>query len=77
MFEKDIEIPGLNYIPEYITPIQEEIFVKTVDSMPWILEIKRRVQHYGYKYDYKSKSIDHRHYLGSIPDWLIIFAIIL
>jgi len=69
MFENDIKIPGLTYIPEYITPIQEEVFIKTIDSMPWILELKRRVQHYGYKYDYKSRSIEHRHYLGSMPEW--------
>ncbi len=70
MFESDIKIPGLTYIPEYITANQEAIFLETIDSSPWIVELKRRVQHYGYKYDYKTRTIDRGHYLGPIPEWL-------
>jgi alkylated DNA repair dioxygenase AlkB len=27
------------------------------------------VQHYGYRYDYKSQSIDHSMLIGELPDW--------
>ncbi|MEI8295004.1 MAG: alpha-ketoglutarate-dependent dioxygenase AlkB [Alphaproteobacteria bacterium] len=44
--------------------------IAIIDTKQWITELKRRVQHYGYKYDYKSRDIDQNHYLGQIPDWL-------
>jgi alkylated DNA repair dioxygenase AlkB len=28
------------------------------------------VQHYGYKYDYAARFIDHNHCLGAMPSWL-------
>jgi alkylated DNA repair dioxygenase AlkB len=37
--------------------------------MPWSNELKRRVQHYGYRYDYKERSVDYSMYLGELPDF--------
>lgn len=70
MFDKQATIPGLGYLPQYITPEQEEELIQAIDNMPWSTELRRRVQHYGYKYDYKSRSIGDSHYLGPIPYWL-------
>ena len=36
-----------------------------------ITDLKRRVQHYGFKYDYKARSITSDHYIGATPDWLL------
>ena len=69
-----MKIPGLTYISDYITLEQELELVKIIDTKPWIDELKRRVQHYGYKYDYKSRSLDNQDYLGPIPDWLAIMS---
>ena len=30
-----------------------------MDARPWLSDLKRRVQHYGYKYDYRARAIDH------------------
>lgn len=42
----------------------------TLDRMPWLDDLSRRVQHYGWRYDYKSRSIHHDAYLGPLPDFL-------
>lgn len=70
IFNDEINIPGQAYLPEYITQEQELELISIIDTKPWMTELKRRVQHYGYKYDYKSRSIGAAHYVGDVPDWL-------
>ena len=36
----------------------------------WLTDLKRRVQHFGYKYDYKARNILPDSYLGELPHWL-------
>lgn len=60
-------IPGLRYLPEYITPEEETRILAWVDSGEWNLEFSRRRQQFGYRYDYHSTRLD---YLGPLPDWL-------
>jgi alkylated DNA repair dioxygenase AlkB len=66
------EIPGLKYVPDYITTDQQRRLLKHIDMQEWITELKRRVQHYGYKYGYKSP-----HKLtpiGKLPQWASYLA---
>ena len=63
-------IPGLQYIPDYISNNQEKQLIDIIDAQEWLTDLKRRVQHYGYKYDYTARSINSGHYIGAIPDWL-------
>lgn len=63
-------ISGLTYIPEYISGATESALLRTIDIQPWITELKRRVQHYGYRYDYKARSIVPESRLGTLPEWL-------
>lgn len=67
-------IPGLKYTPNYISNTQELELLNIIDAEPWITDLKRRVQYYGYKYDYKSRSIDHSYYLGPLPEWLMVIC---
>ena len=72
-FETAKEVPCikvLSYIPDYITAEQEEILLTTICAQAWSSELKRRVQHYGYKYDYKARTVNQNIYLGNLPDWL-------
>lgn len=65
-------INGLDYIPDFITTEkEEEELIKHIDrdQSKWLNDLKRRVQHYGYKYDYKKRSIDNNMSLGPLPDW--------
>ena len=66
-----IENIGLRYIPEYITQGEHDELLELIDRQIWREELKRRVQHYGYKYDYKKRAVDRSMYLGELPDWLL------
>jgi len=61
-----IEIPGMRYIPNYINQRQHDRLLEIVDSNEWLTDLKRRVQHYGYKYDYGHGPLTK---LGPLPRW--------
>jgi alkylated DNA repair dioxygenase AlkB len=63
-------VQGLLYLPEFITPSEEKELLAHIDREPWLTDLKRRVQHYGYKYDYQARAIDDSMQLGPIPEWL-------
>ena len=63
------DIPGLTYIPEYITIDEQKQLLSIIDQQEWSTKLKRRVQHYGYRYDYRSGTLASSSYLGSLPDW--------
>jgi alkylated DNA repair dioxygenase AlkB len=69
-FSNDLGINGLSYLPNYISSIHEESLIKLIDAQAWNLELKRRTQAYGYKYDYKAKVVNLASYLGKMPAWL-------
>lgn len=41
-----------------------------VDAGSWLLDLKRRVQHFGYKYDYRARTVSFSDHLGALPEWL-------
>lgn len=65
---------GLSYLPCYITTYEEAELLRRIDAEPWSNELERRVQHYGYKYDYKSRRIDDSMRVGDLPPWLLELA---
>lgn len=67
-------IPGLVYLPNYITIEQQRALIAIIDRQNWITDLKRRVQHYGYRYDYRARGLDASSYLGELPDWLRLLA---
>ncbi len=68
--ESQPEIPGLVYIPDFIDADTEAALIATIDQQPWLHDLKRRVQHYGWRYDYKARGITQDLRIGPIPDWL-------
>lgn len=68
------EIKGLKYIPDFINQSKHDFLIKQIDSQPWLSDLKRRVQHYGYKYNYKARVIDTSMHLGPLPDWALEVA---
>lgn len=63
-------IPGLTYIPEYLNQQQHDWLLAVIDKQVWSTELKRRVQHYGYKYDYRKRAIDQSMALPTPPNWI-------
>jgi alkylated DNA repair dioxygenase AlkB len=75
--ENQYNIPiilGLKYIPDYITENEQAELLELIDRQIWMETLKRRVQHYGYKYDYKKRGLDSSLYLGSLPNWILKIA---
>jgi alkylated DNA repair dioxygenase AlkB len=68
------EIEGLIYVPNFITESEEHNLTNSINNEPWLSDIKRRVQHYGYQYDYKARTINYSMFLGDLPDWSMIIA---
>jgi alkylated DNA repair dioxygenase AlkB len=68
------EITGLTYLPEFIDPESHDDLLANVDSQPWLNDLRRRVQHYGYKYDYKARRVDPSMRIGALPGWAMAIA---
>ncbi|MCB1562704.1 MAG: alpha-ketoglutarate-dependent dioxygenase AlkB [Alphaproteobacteria bacterium] len=64
------DISGLQHVPDFITEDEEQALMEAIDHQPWLSDLKRRVQHYGYKYDYKARAVADDSYLGPLPEWI-------
>ena len=64
------EIDGLSYLPGFLSDDEQERAVHAIDASPWRNDLKRRVQHYGWKYDYQSRTVSQGMRLGELPEWL-------
>lgn len=71
---EDYFINGLTYIPDFINQREHDFLLREIDKQPWLDDLKRRVQHYGYKYDYKFHRINHSMKIAELPSWLSLFA---
>jgi alkylated DNA repair dioxygenase AlkB len=59
---------GLTYLENYMQDDEAEWLAREIDAAPLRTDLKRRVQHYGYRYDYKARQARREDYLGSLPD---------
>ena len=44
---------GAVIVPDFITPAEEARILLRIAEAPWLTELSRRVQHYGYRYAYR------------------------
>ncbi|MQB03440.1 alpha-ketoglutarate-dependent dioxygenase AlkB [Agrobacterium tumefaciens] len=66
--------PGVMYFDDFLSSGEEVSVMAMLDAGEWNTELKRRVQHFGYRYDYKARAVTADAYLGKLPAWLEIFA---
>ena len=62
-------IPGLTFRSDFLGEEEEEELIGHIDSGVWRQDLKRRVQHYGWKYDYRARKVHRDMRLGPLPDW--------
>lgn len=62
-----VDIKGLVYYPNLLSKKLQESLILEIDNQTWSNELSRRVQHYGYKYNYKNRNIDHSMRIGMLP----------
>lgn len=70
-------ISGLTYYKDLLTIPDQLKLIKEIDSQTWGTSLSRRVQQYGYEYNYKNRSVDTFMYLGSLPAFLLLPAIMM
>ncbi len=72
-------IEGMSYIPSWISEEEHDNLLNEIDKMEWETTLKRRVQQYGFRYDYtkaKNMVMSHKNnYIGPLPDFLQEVAI--
>jgi len=61
---------GLEYHPDFLAVAEEDRLLAHIDQSEWLTDLSRRVMHFGYKYDYTSRSLDETARIGSLPEWL-------
>jgi len=73
---KHKEINGLSLFENFISEEEEFLLIENIDTKPelWLSDLKRRVQHFGYKYDYTKKLSSKENSLGPLPVWLQDFS---
>lgn len=64
-------IPGLVYIGEFLDAAECDTLLATIDQQPWDCSLKRRVQQYGYRYNYSTSRLDAADRIGSLPEWML------
>ena len=72
--KREVTVPGLKYVTGYVTARDEAALLAAVDVEPWRGDLKRRVQHYGYRYDYTARTVDRSMHLGPLPEWAQLLA---
>lgn len=69
-----LDVPGLLYIRDFLSESEEAELVEIIDKAEWRKDLQRRVQHYGWRYDYKARRVDASMRLGSLPAWAVNLA---
>jgi alkylated DNA repair dioxygenase AlkB len=65
-------VPGLGYQPDWLDEAAQRQLLRHIDAAQWSTELRRRVQHYGHRYDYGRRAVadpaDSR-IATPVPDW--------
>lgn len=60
-------VAGLSVQLDFVSEDEERALLAAIDDEPWSLALQRRTQHYGFKYDYRTRTLPER--LGALPAW--------
>lgn len=62
-------VPGLAYLPGWLDERAQQALLGHIDAGVWSSELRRRVQHYGYSYDYGRRNLNETRSATPIPGW--------
>jgi alkylated DNA repair dioxygenase AlkB len=63
-----MSIPGLTIAPGFLSETECHVLAAQIDRGDWTLELKRRVQHFGFRYHYASRQVESSP-TTAIPPW--------
>lgn len=61
---------GADYQSAFISTEEEKMLIAAIDRQRWSNDLRRRVQHYGYRYDYKERKATVDDKIGELPEWV-------
>lgn len=61
--------PGARLIDAFVDQAEEQDLLAAIDAAPWRSDLKRRIQHYGWRYDYRARAVSPDMDLGPLPTW--------
>ena len=70
----ELKAQGLKYVPNFLSPEEQRATLKCIDDEPWLKDLSRRVQHYGYRYDYRARRVDKSMHIGDLPFWAKVIS---
>ena len=62
------------YENDFVSEAEEQALLEAIDQESWMTDLRRRVQHYGYRYDYSSKWLSEEDRIGGLPQWSLFVA---
>ncbi len=62
--------PGARLSLDFVSEQAAERLLAAIDASTWRADLKRRVQHYGWRYDYRERRVTNDMRLGPLPEWL-------
>jgi alkylated DNA repair dioxygenase AlkB len=62
-------VPGLILVTDFLSAGEAAACQLLIDQEPWLDDLSRRVQHHGWRYDYKARSVARDMRLGPLPGW--------
>lgn len=62
--------PGATLTRNWLRESSEDDLISVVDAGAWRTDLKRRTQHYGFRYDYTGRGVDQNDRLGPLPAWV-------
>ncbi|TAF75954.1 MAG: alpha-ketoglutarate-dependent dioxygenase AlkB [Alphaproteobacteria bacterium] len=69
------ELPsGATILCDFTDGLAQQQLLAEIDAGIWQHDLRRRVQHYGYRYDYKARRVQADMWLGVMPAWLQIWC---
>ena len=68
------DIQGLRYVTDFLSVNEQEAAIHHIDGQSWRNDLERRVQHYGWRYDYRVRNVDRDMHIGPLPQWLRVIA---
>ena len=65
---------GARLVPDVVTEAEERRILLRISEAAWLADLSRRVQHYGFRYSYRSRGIGRHDPAPPFPRWAAVVA---
>ncbi len=65
---------GATLVPDIVTEAEEQRILLRISLAPWLTDLSRRVQHYGYTYDYRAPGAGRHDPAPPFPRWATVIG---